>query len=203
MTKTEYIEQLNHKLRAMPDNERRDALEYYDGYLSDADDEAAAMAQLGSPGEVAANILVSHAAKEPAGGEAGRKAGAKGIRIAWMVALAIFALPVGLPLVITLATIAFSLIISLLAIVFAVGASGMALLFAGVAGIVFFPMIVLQDVGTAFLFLGGGLVTLGLGILLVKLTAVLTKGFPMIARFVGRKIGSKIARRNRHGKQRT
>ena len=197
MTKADYINQLNHKLRAMPDNERRDALEYYDGYLSDAEDEAAAMAQLGSPGEVATNILVNHATADA---EAGRKVGAKGIRIAWMVALAIFALPVGLPLVITLATIAFSLIILLLAIVFAVGAGGLAFLFAGVAGIVFFPMVVLQDVGTAFLFLGGGLATFGLGILLVKFTAVLMKGFPMIARFVGKKIGSKIARRNRHGK---
>jgi len=200
MTKADYINQLNHKLRAMPDNERRDALEYYDGYLSDADDEAAAMAQLGSPGEVAANILVNHATKEPTDGEAEQKANAKGIRIAWMVALAIFALPVGLPLVITLASIAFSLIISLLAIILAVGASGLAFLSVGVAGIVFFPMIVLQDAGTALLFLGGGLASLGLGILLVKFTAVLMKGFPMIARFVGRKIGNKIARRNRHGK---
>jgi len=37
MTKAEYLDQLNHKLRAMSDNERQDALEYYDGYLSDAD----------------------------------------------------------------------------------------------------------------------------------------------------------------------
>jgi len=200
MTKADYINQLNHKLRAMPDNERRDALEYYDGYLSDAEDEAAAMAQLGSPGEVAASILVSHAAKEPAPGEAGRKAGAKGIRTAWMVALAIFALPVGLPLVIVLAAIAFSLIFSLLGIVFSVGVSSLASLLVGVVSMAIFPMVVLQDAGTALLFLGSGLIGLGFGILLIKCTAMLMKGFPMIARFVGRKIGNKIARRNRHGK---
>jgi len=200
MTKTEYLDQLERRLRAMPSNELRDALEYYDGYLSDADDEAAAMAQLGSPGEVAASILVSHAAREPEPGQAGRKDGAKGIRTAWMVALAIFALPVGLPLVITLAAIAFSLIISLLAIVFAVGVGGLVSLAAGVLGVAFFPMVVSRDAGTALLLLGNGFMGLGFGILLVRFTAVLTRGFPMIARFVGRKIGGIIARRNRDGK---
>jgi len=200
MTKAKYLNQLNRKLRAMPDNERRDALEYYDGYLSDAEDESAAMSQLGSPGEVAASILVSHAAKEPAPDEAGqpaRKAGAKGIWIAWVVALAIFALPVGLPLVIALAAIAFSLIISLLAIVLATGAVILAFLFVGVVGLIIFPMIVLQDAAMALFFLGVGLVALGLGILLIKCIVILMKGFPMIARFVG-KIGNKISKRNRH-----
>jgi len=200
MTKAEYLDQLNHKLRAMSDNERQDALEYYDGYLSDADDEAAAMARLGSPGEVAASILISHAAKEPAADEANQsasKAGAKGIRIAWMVALVIFALPVGLPLVMVLAALAFSLTIS---IVITVGASVLGFLLGGVASIVLFVIVVLQDVGTALLFLGHGLMSLGFGILLIKLMAVLMKGFPMIARFVEKKIRNKIARRNRNGK---
>jgi len=200
MTKTEYLEQLRRKLRAMPENELQDALEYYDGYLSDAEDEGAAMALLGSPGEVAANILINHAAEEPAAGGSGQsagKAGAKGIRAAWMVALVIFALPVGLPLVMVLAALAFSLTIS---IVITVGAIGLGLLSGGVVGLVFFPMVVLQDAGTALLFLGQGLASLGFGILFIKFTAVLMKGFPMIARFVKGKIRNKIARRNRHGK---
>ena len=203
MTKAKYLNQLDRKLRAMPDNERRDALEYYDGYLSDAGDEAAAMARLGSPAEVAANILVSHAAKEPAPGETGQsagKTGAKGFKIAWMVALAIFALPVGLPLVIALAAIAFTLIFSLLAIVLATGATILAFLFTGAVGLILFPMIVPQDAGIALFLLGGGLASLGLGILLIKCMIILMKGFPMIARFVGKKIGNKTARRNSHGK---
>jgi len=200
MTKTEFLDQLNHKLRAMPDNERQDALEYYDGYLNDAEDEEAAIAQLGLPGEVAVSILINHAAKEPAAGEASqsaRKAGVKGLRTAWMVALVIFALPVGLPLVMVLAALAFSLTLS---IVITVGVSVLGFLLGGVASIVFFLMVLLQDAGTALLFLGQGLASLGFGILLIKLMAVLMKGFPMIARFVEKKIGDKIARRNRHGR---
>ena len=200
MTKAEYLDQLNHKLRVMPNTERQDALEYYDGYLSDAEDEAAAMARLGSPGEVAASILVSHAAREAEPGEANqsaRKAGVKGLRAAWMVALVIFALPVGLPLVMVLAALAFSLTLS---IVIAAGVSVLGFLFGGVVSIGFFLMVILQDAGTALLFLGNGLMSLGLGILLIKLTAVLMKGFPMIARFVEKKIGNKIAGRNRYGK---
>ena len=203
MTKAKYLKQLNRKLRVMPDNERRDALEYYDCYLNDAEDEEAAMAQLGSPGEVAANILVSYAAKEPEPGEAGQsagKAGARGFKIAWVVALAIFALPVGLPIALTLAAIAFSLIGLLLTIILSVGTTILALLSVGVAGLVVFPMIVSQDAAMALFFMGVGLVSLGLGVLLIKCMIILMKGFPMIARFVGKKIGNKIARRNRHEK---
>ena len=128
MTKGDYLAQLAHKLRVLPENERQDALEYYDGYLSDAENERTAIAQLGSPGEVSANILANYVAKssgayeaDQASGQNGTRGaapikaagrgesdvrGARGIKTAWMIILALFALPIGLPLVISLAAVA-------------------------------------------------------------------------------------------------
>jgi len=200
MTKAVYLDQLDYKLRALPYSERKDALEYYDGYLSDAEDEAAAIAQLGSPAEVAATIIADRAAKEPAPSEASAtpKERASGVKTAWLVILAIFALPIGLPLVIALASVAFALFVSLLAVVVAVGATALGLLAAGVASVVAFPWIASQDAGLALMLAGAGLMLVGIGILLVKFVSVLMKGFPMIARFVGKKIAS--WRKNRKGR---
>jgi len=192
MTKAEYLGQLERKLRALPESDRRDALDYYDGYLSDAEDEAAAIAQLGAPSEAAADILANHIAQEPAPG----KARAGGIRKAWMVILAIFAAPIGLPIVIALASVALALFVTLYALIFSVGATALALLASGALALVLTPAAATQGASFALFAAGIGLMCLGLSILLIKATAALLKGFPMIARFVGRK----IARRNRNGK---
>jgi len=189
--KAEYLEQLSHKLRVLPASERQDALDYYDGYLSDAESEAAAIAQLGSPGEVAANILANYVSKTPSHEPGGRKSEARGMRTAWVIILALFALPIGLPIIITLAVIPFVLFISLLSVIFSFGVTGVALIAGGLASLVAFPFVVLQDFGTALFFGGTGLVCIGLGIWFVNLTRILMRGFPLIARFVAQKINQR------------
>jgi len=198
MTKTEYLNQLNYKLRVLPDSERHDALEYYDGYISDAENETAAIAQLGTPGEVAANILANYVAKrpDPHGVSPVIKSRTSGVKMAWMIILALFALPIGVPLIIALAATAFSLFMALFAVVLGVGVSGIALVVSGIVGIISFPFLIMHDMGFAMVYGGSGLILLGLGILFVKYTAVLMMGFPMIARFVGRI----VIRRNHHGR---
>ena len=59
MSRKEFMEQLERLLRELPEQERREALEYYDGYFDDAgeEQEAAVIQELGSPGKVAAMIL--------------------------------------------------------------------------------------------------------------------------------------------------
>ena len=195
MTKTQYLAQLDNKLRVLPYDERQDALEYYDSYLSDAADETAAIAQLGSPGEVAAMILANYVAKEPT--YAGRAAPHKGgMKSAWVIILALFAVPIGLPLVIALAATAFALFIALFATVFAVGVSGVAVLAAGAATLVVTPFVMANDMGFGLITGGTALASLGLGIIFIKNTALLMQGFPWIARFVGKS----ILRRERHGR---
>jgi len=199
MTKSQYLEQLAMKLRAMPEGERQDALEYYDGYISDAEDEADAITQLGSPAEVAAHILANYVEKEslPSEAEGGIKTKKNGIKIVWIAILGLFALPIGLPLAITLAMIPISLFIALFSVVVAVGASAIALFVSGVVAIILSPFVLVQDFGFGLIVIGYGLLSVGIGLLFAKLITMLFSGFPKIARLVSRK----ILRRGKHGRQ--
>jgi uncharacterized membrane protein len=195
MTKKAYLEQLDYKLRVLPYSERKDALEYYDGYISDGNGEENAMAQLGSPGEVAAMILANYLAKGPSAEEAApsRK---NGLKTAWLIILAIFAVPVGLPLIISLGAAAFALFVALGAVVVAVGTSGVAIIVAGLGSLIMFPFVLPQDVGFGLITAGMGLAAAGLGIWLVRGAYRFMGGFAWIARFVSKK----IIGRNSHGR---
>ncbi len=59
MTRTEYLKSLEKLLAVLPETERRDALDYYEEYFDAAgpDREAATIAELGTPEEVAQKIL--------------------------------------------------------------------------------------------------------------------------------------------------
>ncbi|MCL2203435.1 MAG: DUF1700 domain-containing protein [Defluviitaleaceae bacterium] len=202
MTKTEFLEQLNYKLRVLPDIERQDALDYYDGYISDANGEGNAMAQLGSPGEVAAVILADYVAKEPAttrttaGGVPYTPLRRSGFKTAWVIILAVFAVPVGLPLVIALGATAFGLFVGLAGVVFSLWVSGVVTIGAGLVGLLTLPFIFVQDVGFGLTTAGSALVGVGVGIFLIRLAMYSVKGFSWIARFVGKK----ILRRSEYGR---
>jgi len=203
MTKTEYLGQLERKLRVLPYNDRRDALEYYEGYINDSDNEYEAISQLGSPNEVAAMILAHHVAEEPrsySSSSGGIHIAPKyeppkhGLRTLWVVLLAIFAVPIGLPLVIGLAGAAFGLFMGLLAVVFSIGVVAVTFVLTGAGLILTFPFVIAQDIAVAILSAGSGLVLIGFGILFMGLFVVLLRGGSrLISRFVGRSI---LKRRN-------
>jgi uncharacterized membrane protein len=199
MTKTEYLGQLDNKLRVLPYSERQDALDYYDGYISDANGEENAMAQLGSPGEVAAMILANYvgADEKKTSYTPTRRSGFK---TAWVIILALFAIPVGLPLLIAVGATAFALFVSLAAVVFALGVGGIASAVAGMACMMAAPFVFIQDMGFGLIIGGLGLTSTGIGILLVRLAFYLMGGFAWIARFVGKKI---VKRSKHHGRTTT
>lgn len=69
MTRTAFLAALEQLLAPLPESERKDALSYYEDYLDAAgpENEARAIAELGSPEEVARKILDEQA---PAGSSA-------------------------------------------------------------------------------------------------------------------------------------
>jgi len=202
LTKGEYLSQLANKLRVLPENELADALEYYDGYLNDAEDERAAIAQLGAPGDVAATILANHVEKgfsqsvNTNYGQAGFKEDIredfktkkKGFKAAWIAILAIFALPVGLPLLIVAAVVPFALFIALASVIFAVGISSVILIFGGAVSLLVTPLVFIRDIGFGLVTGGTGLMMMGLGLLFIRLVLLMMGGFRAIAKFVSRKI---------------
>jgi len=210
MTKSDFLTQLAHKLRVLPEGERQDALDYYDGYISDADSEETALAQLGSPGEAAAMIMAEylsqdHAAQPMLSTAEGthtrhyyptppRKSGA---RNALVIIAALFAVPIGLPIAIGLAATAFGLFIGLAAIVFSFAVGGGAAIIAGIIGLVMTPFILFQSGGFALMHAGMSVASIGIGILLIYSAWAAASGFAWIARFVGKKI---MKRGTRHGR---
>ena len=197
MTKIEYLSQLNNRLRFMPDSDRIDAIEYYDGYFKDAENEEAAIKQLGTPEEVDANIWGSYSNKDNsvAPHDTGKRlGGGKGFKSAWIIILAIFALPIVLPIVISLVAVVFSLFFAVCSIIFSFGIAGLASVAAGIFGIMVSPFAFFQDFIQGILLIGMSLISLGIGILFIKLTIAMTRGFAYVTRFAYKK-----TRRASHG----
>ncbi|MCL2151738.1 MAG: DUF1700 domain-containing protein [Oscillospiraceae bacterium] len=196
MTKNEFLSQLERRLSALPENERNDAIEYYSGYLDDAgEDEAKAIEHLGSPAEVAANIFAEYAVSDtrtPDDTEPERERKFT-LPIAWTVILAIFAVPIGLPLAIAVAVVAIALLAVIFSLAVAFGATAFGLVVGGAAGVVVSLIALFQNVPLALMMLGSTLVVLGLGIMFMKLTVTISKsGFSSISRFVGNVIMRRV-----------
>ena len=70
MTRTAFLAALEQLLAPLPEAERKDALSYYEDYLDAAgpEKEAQAIAELGTPEEVAHKILEEQAPADPSAG---------------------------------------------------------------------------------------------------------------------------------------
>ncbi|MCL2189528.1 MAG: DUF1700 domain-containing protein [Defluviitaleaceae bacterium] len=192
MTKTQFLDQLDYKLRVLPLSERRDALDYYEGYINDANGEENAIAQLGTPGEVAANILAEYVAKAPSRRDEPEHrvgfTGRKKHKLAWALIIAFFALPVGLPFIIAAGATAFGLFIALCSIVFSLWVTGGAFILAGIVTLFSAVFVFFQGAGFGVMVAGIGFMSLGLGIWSIRFAMWCTGGFTWITRYVARKI---------------
>jgi uncharacterized membrane protein len=164
MTKTEFLEQLKSKLKNLPAEEVNEALSYYEEYFDDAgpENEAATIAQLGTPAEVAANIIGDYAIRDVSG-EGGKKSAGSGLSVIWIVILGIFASPIALPLAIEVVAILVSLLASALAVLLSLAATAVALLGSGLFMLVLGVLVLFQSVATGIFFIGAGLVCIAIG----------------------------------------
>ena len=106
----------------------------------------------------------------------------------WVIVLIVLAIPVGLPILISLLAVPFSIIITLALIIISFAVAGIFSIIAGAVSLIAVPIIVFSDVASA-VFVGGlGLVSMGIGIILlivnIKLVNVLYRGL----KFLWRKI---------------
>ncbi len=166
MNKTEYLEKLGQRLKSLPPGEVRDALDYYDGYISDSGDENAAIAQLGAPDTVAAQILSNYVTWRNS--EEMPRGKGLGVKSVWGIILVLLS-PVALPL----AAAAVVLALAVFVCIFMLGVSGGMSIVAGIVGLAAVPFVFFQHFGYTLALIGAGLLAIGLGLVLLETTKAL------------------------------
>ncbi|MDR0886504.1 MAG: DUF1700 domain-containing protein [Clostridiales Family XIII bacterium] len=95
--------------------------------------------------------------------------------VVWAVVLGILALPVGLPILISVLAVMFSICIVIFAVLLSLAVSGIAVCVSGLAIAVIGAIVLPQSIATGLFMIGSGLACIGLGILLSIATFYLSK----------------------------
>ncbi len=175
MTKEQYITQLKKYLRRLPKQDYEDAIDYFNEYFSDTDEEGQQklMEELGTPKEAARDLISNLLDKKLDDKSSFEKPVRKGtLRIAL---LAICAAPVAIPMLVALFAILLSVAICMFAVYLSIFAVALSTLLIGaklfVRGIIAIPF----SVSGSFIILGLGLLGIGASILLCILGIYLCK----------------------------
>ena len=175
MNRNEYMAALRRALAGLPEEERANALRYYEEYFDDAgpENEQKAIDGLGAPEQVAAQILADYrelTAVPLQGRDAGSAAAKprrrwRGISPWLLIVLVLLAIPVGVPLLLGAAATVLGLLVAAAAVVFAFAiVVPFALLLAG-AMLCGFSFALWGAPASAVTTLGCGLALLALGVL--------------------------------------
>jgi len=194
MNRNDFINELKKRLRKLPYDEIKEAIDYYEGYFDDAgvENEQAVLTELGSPAAVASQIIANFAIKEADDENPGKK----NWRTAWLVILAVFASPIAIPIALSVGIVALSLVITLSAVIVSFFAAGAAVFAGGLAALISGVLVVVHSVPTTLFYSGVGLILLGIGTSIMIGTVILAgKCF----KWLSKKIGAFIIKRRAKG----
>ncbi len=181
MNRAEYLAALRRALSVLPEEERANALRYYEEYFDDAgpENEAKAIEELGNPAKVAAQILADYRelTAVPPVPPIREKRRWRGISPLLLIVLVLLAIPIGGPLLVGAAATVFGIFIAVIAVIFAVllvlYGIPIALVCGGVVlsifsfGLWLTPTNALVTLGTGLACFAGGIL---LGLLVIKLS---------------------------------
>lgn len=166
MNRTEFIQELERLLSDLPENERNEAIQYYNDYFDDAgaENEESVIQALGSPETVAMSIRKDNAqeaqytdagysegntqannaivnadvyqSQNNANTQKGKKSKKKIELEGWQIALIVIGCIIFSPIILALAAIVFGLLVAAVAIVFSICAAGIAVVVALVATLI-------------------------------------------------------------------
>lgn len=190
MDRTQFLASISEQLAGLPQEDIQKSLDYYDEMLCDRIEdgmpEEEAVAEMGSPEEIAEQIILDTPlpALIKARTKTMKKPSSAALH-AWEIVLIVLGSPIWLALiiaaaavVIALAATVFALYISLWAVVFSIFVSALALAISCIAGITLGIIFLCTGKATsAVLLLGGALICGGLAILFYLLTKVCAVGF--------------------------
>lgn len=193
MTREEYMAKLQKYLRKLPKQDYEDAIEYFNEYFSDTDEEGQQklMEELGTPKEAASdlmhNLLDRKLQEQDTGTE--EKKSKKGITL--LAVLAIVSTPVTVPLFITMLVVLLSVAICIVSVIVSDFIAAFSLLLVGgkllLRGIVSFP----YSLSGALTITGCGLFGIGCAILLYILGIYLCKWTGRLLVMIARKLAGK------------
>lgn len=175
MDKEQFLAALARELSRIPQEERENALAYYEEYITEAgpEREREVVAELGAVKEIALQISADFAVREME--EKTAVSPKKGFRAMWVVILAVLASPIALPVGIALVAVIFALVISLGAVLISFWASAVGLAAAGLGSMILGFFAQADSVFTYMVYYGACIGTIGVGILLGFLSFYLTK----------------------------
>lgn len=166
MTRTDFIKDLEKRLKYLPKEDRDDAIAYYNEYLDDCDfanDEDVAE-KIGTPKDIAREIIENCTAKAV---DKQRESGSvKGTgKIVWLVILAVASIPVSLPIAIALTVIVLVLMVVIFAVLFALFMAAIGIILGGIACIG--ACFVVPEFTRILVLIGCGTFLMGFGLLLM------------------------------------
>lgn len=176
MNKQEYIKQLKIRLKRLPKEDFARAIEYYEEYFADAgeENEAKAIKDLGSPQEAADQIIRDTAlnySKEPV------KDVRRGMNGIWVALLALFAVPIALPLLLTGVVLVIVAMVVVWILLLALMMVAVAVVITGPFSILAGFTVITKSIPVFLSCTGLGLFSIGIGTALAYGTYRLCKGF--------------------------
>lgn len=207
MNRIEFMEKLRRLLSDIEENEREEALEFYEHYFDDAgaENEQEVIKSLGSPEKVAQTIKeglkdsegergeftengysgYGESKKDEIGAPEKKDKKSGNGKLILLLILAVFALPILGPILVGIGSAMIGVLATCVAVLFSLIGVGLALLVVGASSFAAaIGCLVVKPVVSLILF-GGALLAIGIGILAMILGIwVLTKTIPAIIRFV-------------------
>ena len=198
MTREEYMTKLQKYLRKLPKQDYEDAIEYFNEYFSDTDEEGQQrlMEELGTPKEAAADLMYNLLDRKIQ--EQEEKKSKKGITL--LAVLAIMSTPVTVPLFIAMLAVLLAAAICVVCVIFSDFIAAFSILLVGgkllLRGLVSFP----YSLSGALMITGCGLLGIGCAILLYLLGIYLCKWTGMLLVMLARKIAGKRGKNHEKNK---
>ena len=202
MTREEYMAKLQKYLRKLPKQDYEDAVEYFNEYFSDADEEGQQklMKELGTPKEAAADLmcnLLDRKIKEQ-DDNAEEKKSRKGITT--LAILTILSTPVTIPLFVAMLAVLLAVIITVICVIVSDFMMAFCVLLIGgkllLRGLVSFP----YSISGALTITGCALFGIGCAILLYIFGIYLCKWTSMLLVKLARKLAGKRGRNHEENK---
>lgn len=179
MKTDEYLRQLSKYLKKLPKADYDDAMEYFTEYFVETDENEAKklMDELGTPKEAACDIISNILEKkidEKKQVDSDKKSV---FGVLWIALLAIFALPVATPLLISSLIVMFCVLLCVLLAVLCVFLFGVCAVIAGMAVIARAIVTVKFSISSAIMLSGLGIAAIGVGIIIVLLGVLCVRLF--------------------------